>query len=67
MTEPKIMQTINGWRLWENDFKGFPATKKYVTFHQIYDGHYWEQHDTLEEVISFCTPERYEEWHNELE
>ncbi len=66
MTEPKIMQTINGWRLWENDFKSFPATKRYVTFHPIYDGHFWEQHDTMEEVIAFCTSERFQQWHEEL-
>lgn len=60
------MIKFNGWQIELNKFDGFPATKEILAFHPIYDGHYWEQFDTMKEAEMFCTIEIFEKWHNEL-
>jgi hypothetical protein len=57
---------INGWIVERNRRNGFPATKKFIVFHPIHDGHYWEEFDTFEEVKAFATKERFDRWHEEL-
>jgi hypothetical protein len=66
MTINGAPQEINGWIIEENKYDGFPATKKFIAFHPIYDGHHWEQHDTMDEVTAFCTVERFNQWSKEL-
>lgn len=54
---------VNGWLLHVNDGtmrKEF--TKPFVVFHPMYDGIYYEQHDTEEEAMAFCTEERFKQW-----
>ncbi|MBT2759925.1 hypothetical protein [Paenibacillus sp. ISL-20] len=59
-------RNINGWIIQENKHNEFPATKSYIVFHPICDGHFWEQFDTIEEVKAFCTKETFDIWSRNL-
>lgn len=60
-----MMKELNGW-LFEKNRYDLPATKSWIVFHPIYDGHHYADFDTLEEVKSFCTIDRFNEWSEAL-
>lgn len=60
------MININGWIIEKNKYNGFAATKQYIAFHPIYDGHYWAEFNTMDEVWDFCTLENFNKWSSEL-
>lgn len=60
------MRDVNGWKLWKNDNSDPVYKKPYVTFHPICDGVWYQEHDTEEEAIAYCTVERFNQWHDDL-
>lgn len=60
------MKNFNGWAVEKNKYDGFPSAKPWLALHPLYDGHYWKGFDTYEELASFCTKERLDEWEKEL-
>lgn len=60
------MKNLNGWLITTNNYDGFPSKKPWLAFHPIHDGHHWQDFDTYNELSSFCTREKLDEWDKEL-
>lgn len=58
--------SLNGWEVWINDNSNFKFTGAVVAFHPLYDGHYYEELNTMEQAQDFCTEERFNEWTRNL-